>query len=126
MIENRDLALPEDVPGLREFFVGLLPTPPESEPEPETLVDVYPNPVRPGQVLRVALPGSKTVEGVRLYDVAGRSVRSIDTVVSLGGGLFEIRWDGRDDQGRRLARGVYYMQVRGGSASGKVSLRLIE
>lgn len=50
---------------------------------------------------------------VSLFDVAGRSVRTL----ALAAGRASVAWDGRDGAGRRVAPGIYIARVTGGSVS---------
>ena len=54
---------------------------------------------------------------LRVYTVAGRPVRTIDGDEALPGGLLagrtvQVPWDGLDDDGDRLATGVYLFRLR--------------
>jgi hypothetical protein len=76
-----------------------------------------PNPAREGGVISYALPAD-TPAGARVrlavYGVDGRRVRSLlDEPASAG--RFRVRWDGRDDGGRRVAAGVYFYRLSCGS-----------
>ncbi len=56
-----------------------------------------------------------------LHDVAGRRVRTLIDG-RLGAGSHLLEWDGRDNQGRPLAPGVYFARLgsRGGIATQKL------
>ncbi|MBN2537572.1 T9SS type A sorting domain-containing protein [candidate division WOR-3 bacterium] len=75
---------------------------------------VTPNPA-PGRVLvRFGLAHTGAVV-VRVFDASGRAART------LADGRFEagehaVAWDGLDDSGRQLARGVYFVRLVGGGA----------
>ncbi len=70
-----------------------------------------PNPHRAnGAHLRVLLPGEITSE-LTIFDAQGRRVRRLDTPPS-GSGWREIDWDGRDDEGRTLPAGSYFVRLR--------------
>ena len=56
--------------------------------------------------------GGNQVPGLHVYDLRGRSVGSV-AVRAVGGGWFESTWNGRDDRGRRLARGRYVVRIIG-------------
>jgi hypothetical protein len=80
---------------------------------------VYPNPYRPrnGQLLQIpyrVLPtdGGKSIE-LRVFDLGGRLVRRISGATAPGGGFGSLAWDGRDDRGRLLADGVYFVNLQG-------------
>lgn len=83
---------------------------------------IVPNPSRDGALISFA---AGRAAGVRasVFDVAGRRVRELSghRIVS---GRVELAWDGRDDEGRPLASGVYLVRATwdGGAASGRVAL----
>ena len=74
-----------------------------------------PNPTREGSRIRFGLAEPGWVEAV-VADVSGRIVRSFAPSRMTAGG-HELAWDGRDDLGRRLAPGVYFVRVRAGAFS---------
>lgn len=75
----------------------------------------YPNPFtthtrfwfehnRPGESLRVT---------VQIYTVSGKLVKTLrETIISTGNRSTEVSWDGRDDYGSKLGRGVYIYRLR--------------
>ncbi|HXF58390.1 MAG TPA: hypothetical protein VN539_01030, partial [Candidatus Saccharimonadales bacterium] len=80
---------------------------------------VYPNPYRPrgGQTLQIpyrvlSVDGGKSID-LRVFDLLGRLVRHIPGVTAPGGGFGSFSWDGRDDRGRLLADGVYFVHLNG-------------
>ena len=88
-------------------------------PSNSALGRVYPNPYSPrnGQTLSVPYrvlsgDGGKSIQ-LRVFDPAGRLVRRIVGTIASGGGFGSVAWDGRDDRGRLLADGVYFVQLIG-------------
>jgi hypothetical protein len=80
---------------------------------------VYPNPYRPRNGLLLQIPyrvpstdGGKSVQ-LRVFDSSGRLVRRIPGGTPPGGGFGSLAWDGRDDRGRLLADGVYFVRLQG-------------
>jgi flagellar hook capping protein FlgD len=70
------------------------------------------NPWRSGEVRIVfGLMRREAVE-LKVYDMAGRLVRTVEDRVFAGGGEHTVFWDGRDESGRRVARGVYFCRLR--------------
>jgi flagellar hook assembly protein FlgD len=75
----------------------------------------YPNPFttstsfwfehnKPGQALQVQL---------QVMTITGRTVKTFSrTITTNGNRSAEIQWDGRDDYGERLGRGVYLYKLR--------------
>jgi hypothetical protein len=89
-------AFPLDVPG-QQGFVNFM-----------RLIN---NPLARGDaVVRFGLARGDRVTA-RIYDVAGRIVRTLADR-NFDPGEHELRWDGADDQGRRMARGVYFTRLR--------------
>jgi flagellar hook assembly protein FlgD len=56
---------------------------------------------------------------IRIFTVAGRKVKDIDVMPALnasqfgadGNGLYRVQWDGRDNDGDKLANGVYIYRI---------------
>jgi hypothetical protein len=72
----------------------------------------YPNPLASGTAIRYALPRPAQVE-LRIYDVSGTLVRRLADGVQPAG-YQSAYWNGSDDQGRRVAPGVYYCRLQAG------------
>jgi len=134
-IENADLPDPREVPGLRDFFLGLIASAERdmARVAPPGVI-CYPNPLTRGDVLHFGFPGAHGAVDFTLFDVSGRRVRTIRNALPDAGGISETPWDGRDDAGRALSRGVYYATIRGaddatatpaGAASAHLTIRLI-
>lgn len=74
------------------------------------------NPSRGGAVLRCRLDGT-AIARLTIHDVAGRVVRTLDPG-PLPAGTHDVRWDGRDEAGARVAPGVYLARLVSGGAGG--------
>ncbi len=71
-----------------------------------------------GSRLEFTLPTASRVT-LRLYDVQGRVVRTL-LEQDAAAGTFAAQWDGRDDDGSQLGRGVYFARlVAGGQTTEK-------
>ncbi|MDD5658345.1 MAG: FlgD immunoglobulin-like domain containing protein, partial [Elusimicrobia bacterium] len=80
-----------------------------------------------GTMIRAALPidgGGGTV--LRIYDVAGRRVRTIDLGRLNGGAYYYQPWDGRNDAGRDVADGVYLGVLSSGGRHKTFKMALIK
>jgi flagellar hook assembly protein FlgD len=79
-----------------------------------------PNPASGAQRLSLSLPAAGSVQAV-VMDVAGRTVRTLHRGFAPGGAL-SLEWDGRDDRGRAVEAGLYWVRARavGGEAAAKV------
>ena len=72
----------------------------------------YPNPFNPATKITFRLERDAQAT-LRVFDVQGRMVRTlVDSY--LAAGPRTVEWDGRDDRGRPLASGTYYMRLQGG------------
>lgn len=85
----------------------------------------WPNPSRGDVVLRFRAADTAAGTAVRatLFDAAGRRVRTLERVGEPGpDGEWSLSWDGRDDEGRPAAAGVYGVRLEtdGGSATGRL------
>lgn len=120
-IENGDIPHPTLVPGLAEFFLGLIQTASVEAALPAAAPVASPNPFVDATTLSFAgvalLPGTD----VEIIDVAGRLVRHLDPAEGFGDG--KVGWNGRDEQGRRVSAGVYFAVVR--SVGGRLVTRLV-
>jgi len=73
----------------------------------------YPNPFNPETQIQYEIGKAGQVE-LTVYDLLGRLVRTlVDTEQTAG--LHTVKWDARDDLGRRVASGVYVYQIKTGS-----------
>ncbi|MDE2236309.1 MAG: hypothetical protein KGK30_00310, partial [Elusimicrobia bacterium] len=80
-----------------------------------------------GTMISVALPSDVSGDGsVRIYNVAGERVRTLDLGTLRAGQYVYQAWDGRNDSGRDVASGVYIAQVRVGNQSRFFKMALIK
>jgi len=86
------------------------------------LYPAAPNPFNPRTSLKYETTRPGRVR-VRVYDIRGRSVRTL-VDGERDAGIWEVVWDGEDDSGRRVASGVYHvlMVTAEGEAVQKVTL----
>jgi photosystem II stability/assembly factor-like uncharacterized protein len=86
-----------------------------TEPEPAAGIDlaIGPNPFRESTEISFSL-GHGSEVSLEIYDLAGRRVRSLESG-DMGPGDHRLRWDGRNDAGRRVASGVYFARLATGS-----------
>ena len=88
---------------------GVTATPETAPSRPGRALKVVPNPFNPRTQLRFELEQTATVE-LTLHDARGRLVRAL-LHEELGRGSHAVLWDGLDDNGRKLASGVYHARL---------------
>lgn len=107
-VENHDLAPPDEVRGLREFFLAL-----PGVWKDAARICVEPNPFNDRLAIRVfSLADEARIGGAAIYDVEGRLVA---TVAPSAPSSREIIWDGRNSDGIEAAAGLYFAAVSGAS-----------
>ncbi len=70
------------------------------------------NPARAGMALRFALPAAGAVR-LAIFDVQGRRVRTLADG-RYDAGRYDVRWDGADESGARVAGGFYFARFEAG------------
>jgi flagellar hook assembly protein FlgD len=63
---------------------------------------------------------------VNIYDVKGRLVRALVSGEHMPAGRHEMVWEGRDEDGKTAATGVYFCLVRSASGSRVSRMALVE
>ena len=82
-----------------------------------------PNPFNPHTAVQIQVPVDTRVSW-RIHDARGALVRTIVNG-TLAAGTYTRTWDGRDDHGRNVASGTYYMVVEGKGYRGRQKLTLL-
>jgi hypothetical protein len=78
-------------------------------PKTFILYQNMPNPFSKVTVIRYGLP-VKTRVSLKIYDVMGRQVKKLVDGEQQPG-FYTVNWDGKDDQNRSLASGVYFYRL---------------
>jgi len=73
----------------------------------------YPNPFNPATTIVFSLAKSTDIE-LTIHDVAGRQVRQLFSG-TLDGGTYHLKFDGKNNDGRRLASGLYIYTLKSGT-----------
>jgi hypothetical protein len=96
---------------------------------PSGLITIYPNPGNPqrGQGIRITNLSLDSQVVVRIFDVAGNLVRTLEEndEVTVQEGFKTATWDGTNETGERVARGVYLVFVTDGNHTqvvGKIAI----
>jgi len=70
------------------------------------------NPFKLETTIRYAVPAAGAVS-IRVYSVRGQLVKTLRQE-SGNPGTYEVRWNGKDDQGRQAPSGIYFVSVQQG------------
>jgi hypothetical protein len=84
-----------------------------------------PNPFNPTTRLDFDLPRASAVR-LEVVTVDGRRVRVLAAGEQLPAGTHTLSWDGRDDEGRVLAAGVYLVRMRAGDFTTARKVQLVK
>jgi hypothetical protein len=71
----------------------------------------YPNPFNPTTTVRFHQEVAGPVE-LAVYDASGKMMRTLVAGETFGTGGHEVAWNGRDNQGRPRASGVYFVRLK--------------
>jgi hypothetical protein len=94
------------------FHVGATPVA-DTPPQVTVLAQNAPNPFNPRTRISLVLPRAGHVR-LGVYTVSGQRVRTLVDGV-LAAGPHEVVWDGRHEDGRAMASGVYLCRLRAGA-----------
>jgi photosystem II stability/assembly factor-like uncharacterized protein len=76
------------------------------------LAQNYPNPARPGTEIRFQLPRPSSVS-LKIFNALGEEIRAL-VDAPFEAGSHRALWDGKDNNGKLVASGVYLYQLRAG------------
>ena len=79
-------------------------------PDAFSLNQNYPNPFNPSTTISYTLP-SFAHATLRIYDVTGRVITTLSDNQQ-DAGFYNIQWAGRDDSGRSVSTGVYFVRLQ--------------
>ncbi len=83
---------------------------PEIPDTPLLALAAFPNPFNPSTEIRFDLNTDMKVN-LAVYDIAGRRIRTLYTCTVLEAGEHRVSWNGRDDLGRALSSGIYFLRL---------------
>jgi hypothetical protein len=124
-IENREILLPKQVPGLIDFYLSLAGV---RMLAAAAALQLGPNPMRPGDRLRLELPAAATEKSTALvagvFDLGGRRVAELRFQLE-GDQLYRSAWDGRDADGVAVPSGAYWLRVETARGASVLPIRLL-
>ncbi|HPF69321.1 MAG TPA: S8 family serine peptidase [Candidatus Krumholzibacteria bacterium] len=105
-------------------FNALSGAPDTPMPRAYALRGAAPNPFNPQTEIAFEVPTRGQVV-LRVYDVKGRIVRTLLSE-SLEAGVHTVPWNGRDDGGRAVASGVYFVKMTAPGFGGTAKVMLLK
>lgn len=78
-------------------------------PTARLIHNVFPNPIQNQTTIHYQLPHTSRVN-LSIYDVQGRIIKTI-TSETHEPGTYEALWDAKDNQGRKVANGIYFYRI---------------
>ena len=97
---------------------------PETLPGQYQLGQNYPNPFNPTTTIAFTLPQRERIR-IDIYDILGRRVANIaDDIYEAG--THSVTWDGRDADGKAVAAGVYFYELKGSAFQTTKKMLLIK
>jgi outer membrane protein assembly factor BamB len=97
---------------------------PGPDSQPGLRASAFPNPFAASTNICLALPTGSAVD-LQFYNTLGQRVRTQSLALSRPGARV-VRWDGRDDTGRRLGPGVYVCRIATADQEARVCLTLTD
>jgi hypothetical protein len=87
------------------------------------LAQNYPNPFKSGGTsICYTLPSGRSKVSLKVYDVAGRTVKTLVDAVQTSG-TYHVEWDGLNNNGSKVAQGIYFYRLIAGDET--VSRKMI-
>ena len=105
-------------------FLGIEKTIGEKEPRNFSLTPAFPNPFWGKTIIRFALSHSSVVT-VRVYNLAGEDIL-LTRLGILEPGRHRFVWDGRNARGKKVASGIYFIQIAGEGRIGVQKVLLLK
>ena len=85
-------------------------------PPRDRLEQNYPNPFNPSTTITFSLKDPSAPAELRIFNLKGQLVRTLYKGIP-GGRELKLVWDGKDEQGRDVASGIYHYKLSGGGFS---------
>jgi hypothetical protein len=95
---------------LRVLYAEPVSVPPDGPPQRLAIGAAWPNPFNPSTHIDFDLPRPARVE-LAVFDLGGRRVATLASEL-LPAGRHQRTWEGRDEQGRSVASGLYVLRLR--------------
>ena len=75
-----------------------------------TINETYPNPFNPFINISFGVDKMREVS-LHIYDIRGKRVKTFFDRKNFNNGLFNYKWDGKSDAGKKVSNGVYLIRL---------------
>lgn len=89
------------------------------------LLQNYPNPFNPTTKIQFSIPKQSSVD-LAIYDIHGRLVRTLVAGQEFSQGSYHVDWDGKNNNGDRVATGIYFSRIQAGNYSATKKMTLLK
>ncbi len=87
-------------------------------PQAISLKQNYPNPFNSSTVIKYEIGGNfEGALSLTIYNTLGQPIRNLVAQERATAGRFQIIWDGRNDSGKPVSSGVYYLRLTAGKTT---------
>ncbi len=94
-------------------------------PDEYQLYQNFPNPFNPETNIYFTLKENSIVT-LEIYDILGRRVKSLISNEQMNAGLQNIKWNGADQSGNKVASGIYIYRIKANNFSSSKKMMLIK
>jgi hypothetical protein len=94
-------------------------------PDDFSLEQNYPNPFNPETAIRFMLPVKSTIT-LKVFDMLGKEVATLLNKQEHDKGAFELRWNGTNNFGQKVASGNYIAELKFGNFSKSIKMTLLK
>jgi hypothetical protein len=84
----------------------------------------YPNPFNPNTSIQYNLPEHSNVK-IQIYDITGRLVKNLSDM-ELDAGTHVVVWNGKDNFGKGVASGIYFLKFNAGTYTKTVKMMMLK
>lgn len=121
LLAHIKIAMGEWTPEMEEKFMQNLPKRSDEQPEQAAVVEIskkytlsgnYPNPFNPETTIIFGLPEESHIT-IEIFNVVGQKVNDLLNSEKLAG-YHQVRWNGRDEFGKKVGAGVYLCRMQAG------------
>jgi Carboxypeptidase regulatory-like domain/FlgD Ig-like domain/MAM domain, meprin/A5/mu len=85
----------------------------------------YPNPFNPETTISFSILDNTKITELTIYNLKGQKVRTLVNDI-LAAGKHSVVWNGKDDNGKNSASGIYFYHLKSGDFSSKQKMILIK